>query len=109
MLTAAEAIHSRRVIDTMQSGTLPPNAERLLVCRLCAPYKAFPFGAVPRQRCGAFELRTRLLQPAELLEKVSPDGGQQMVPLERPTRRQRVDQLETRRRAERHCHCHGTI
>src|SRR6266540_4172437 len=58
--------------------------------------------SVSRERCRALELLTGLGETAESGEEIAAHGRQEVVPLEGRLRRQRIGELEARRRTERH-------
>src|SRR4029453_15216580 len=77
-------------------------ARRFAPARGGALEEQLALASVSRERCSALELRPRFVDAPELCEEVGAHGGQEVVTRERPLRRQRVDELETRRRTERH-------
>src|SRR5919199_2816162 len=62
----------------------------------------FALGDVARERRRPLELRAGLVETAEPGEEVAAHARQEVVALERRLRGQRIDELEARRRSERH-------
>src|SRR5438067_767594 len=62
----------------------------------------FALAEVARERRRPLELRARLVETAEPGEEVAAHARQEVVALERRLRGQRIDELEARRRPERH-------
>src|SRR5260370_15989588 len=58
--------------------------------------------SVSRERCGALELLPRLVEAAELCQKIAAHAGQEVVALKRRLRSQPIDELETGGWTERH-------
>src|SRR5438067_12034541 len=57
------------------------------------------FAGVARERCRALELDTRLVETAELGQEIAAHARQEVVGLEQRLGGQRVDEIETGRRA----------
>src|SRR5437867_3532414 len=96
-------------------ASAPPGWNRSLalqtVTALHQIRRAHPSGALEEQRAlarvareprRALELRPGLVRAAEPGEEVAPHGRQEVIALERGLRGQGIDDLESRRRTERH-------
>ena len=68
-----------------------------------------PLPRIARDRRRPLEFRASLLRPPKLLQQISAHARQQMIFLHRRIARQRIHQLQPRRRTHRHPHRHRAI